>query len=370
MLANLLLLLARKTVFCIVYGDKPESAFPVDVKIKDTALTIGHLKEVIREKIHLPAKVKAKDITLWKADIQCTEEDIRWDNLILENNEETGFLKLLPIRKVSEVFDVVPDNCINIIIEVLHTNGDSQVSFSTENIENLETMIQKIESIYAYVVDEEESITFSNISSKKFDQFLELTGLKIKNLTKVTKDTKDINPYKWTSHAENEANQQKNLLKYFANNLGEYLPNNIDIVDVSNHKNLLNIKKSRWFPCHIKGGTDFILVDEGCANDKMLVDGIYGVIELKKQLDHKSYRQAILEMVAADLRVGDDVKVFGILTDMRNWTVYWLDESKRIMSVNVTSCRKAFGLIGQFAANNIEYIGNHKVKRTKFLNVV
>ncbi|RIB15301.1 hypothetical protein C2G38_2192722 [Gigaspora rosea] len=181
-------------------------------------------------KINLPETIKAKDLTLWKANIPYTEEDIRWEDLILEDNKEIRLQKLLPIRKVSDVF-----------------------------------------------------------------------------------------------------------------------------------------VESQWFPCHIKGGTDFILVDECCAKNKMLSDpslmhlslmhlsptynhlqcvhlqrtyrqrtdlqlsGIREVIELKKQFDHISYQQSILEMVAADMLVGDEIKVFAVLTDMSNWTIYWLDEYKRIM---------------------------------------
>ncbi|CAG8463407.1 20674_t:CDS:2 [Gigaspora margarita] len=61
-----------------------------------------------------------------------------------------------------------------------------------------------------------------------------------------------------------------------------------------------------------------ILFAKEMKKDDKVADGICGVIELKKQLDHKSYWQAILEMVAADVHVGDDVKVFGVLTDMIN----------------------------------------------------
>ncbi|CAG8483121.1 10048_t:CDS:2 [Gigaspora rosea] len=61
------------------------------VKLKDTAATtIGHLKELIREKINLPETIKAKDLTLWKANIPYAEENIRWEDLILENNRKLG----------------------------------------------------------------------------------------------------------------------------------------------------------------------------------------------------------------------------------------------------------------------------------------
>ncbi|CAG8633931.1 14444_t:CDS:2, partial [Gigaspora rosea] len=81
--------------------------------------------------------------------IPYTEEDIRWEDLILENNKKTGLQKLMPIREVSDVFVEVPDNRINIIIEIPYTNG-----------------------------------------------------LKIKNVSN-TKITNDIDPYKWMSHAKN-----------------------------------------------------------------------------------------------------------------------------------------------------------------------
>ncbi|CAG8790146.1 10696_t:CDS:2, partial [Gigaspora rosea] len=266
-------------------------------------------------KINLPETIKAKDLTLWKANIPYTEEDIRWEDLILEDNKEIRLQKLLPIRKVSDVFV------------------------------------------------EEESITFSN---KKFNLFLELTGLKIKNVSN-SKITNDIDPYKWMSHAKNASNQRKKLLKHFKSNLVNVFLKTDTFGVSSNHKNLLTIRKSQWFPCHIKGGTDFILVDECCAKNKMLSDpslmhlslmhlsptynhlqcvhlqrtyrqrtdlqlsGIREVIELKKQFDHISYQQSILEMVAADMLVGDEIKVFAVLTDMSNWTIYWLDEYKRIM---------------------------------------
>ena len=179
----------------------------------------------------------------------------------------------------------------------------------------------------------------------------------------------DIAPYKWTSHAENHPDQRRKVLKYFEDNLKCHLPTEIVIEDVSNNKNLLDIRKLLWLPFSISGGTDLVLVERGYIKSKMFRAGIHATIELKKKLEDGDFRQAILEMIVADILVNKDIKVFRVLTDMNDWIIYWLDKSKTIMSVTLSHHKKAFELIGKFLGKDFKILGMPEVQRIKFLDI-
>jgi Holliday junction resolvasome RuvABC endonuclease subunit len=98
-----------------------------------------------------------------------------------------------------------------------------------------------------------------------------------------TYPSEDINPYKWTSHAENHKSQIKAIIRYLNTHLKPILPDEVAIEDVANKKDFLKVRKNSTLPFNISGGTDIILVEEQCVMAKALKMGIYVTFELKKQ---------------------------------------------------------------------------------------
>jgi hypothetical protein len=220
------------------------------------------------------------------------------------------------------------------------------------------------------MVDDAETTTISNINSSKFQQLLNFTGLTLKNVEfsgRILEE--DIAPYNWTSHAENHPDQRRKVLKYFKDNLKCHLPTGIVIEDVSNNKHLLDIPKLSYLPFSVNGGTDIVLVERNYIKSKMFRTGIHAIIKLKKKLEDGDFRQAILEIIVADILASKDIKVFGVLTDMNNWIIYWLDKSKIIMSVTLSHHKKAFELIGKFLRKDFKILGMPEVRRIKFLDI-
>ena len=77
--------------------------------------------------------------------------------------------------------------------------------------------------------------------------------------------------------------------------------------------------------------------------------------------------QAILEMIVADIYVKEDVKVFGVLTDLNSfWNIFWLDESKEIVIVPLENRKKAFEVIGRMVRPISRISGMPTINRMKF----
>ncbi|CAB4443307.1 unnamed protein product [Rhizophagus irregularis] len=134
-------------------------------------------------------------------------------------------------------------------------------------------------------------------------RFLDFTKLSIKPvLFRGQYPKQDIDPYKWNTLAENYK---------------------IVLEDVSNEKGFLNIRKGSILPFNIRGRTDVILVERSRVEGNALRPGIHAIFELKKIVAERDVRQAILEMIIADCFVNKDVKVIGVLTDLKNvWNIF------------------------------------------------
>ncbi|CAB5372618.1 unnamed protein product [Rhizophagus irregularis] len=99
---------------------------------------------------------------------------------------------------------------------------------------------------------------------------------------------------------------------------------------------------------------------------------VRAVIELKKIVKSSHIKQIILEMIAADLFVRDEIKVFGLLIDLKSaWHFFWLEEGKKIMTVKMTYRNKALDFTCKLAdvyrdqSKEVNLIGLQKVQRVK-----
>lgn len=77
-------------------------------------------------------------------------------------------------------------------------------------------------------------------------------------------------------------------------------------------------------------------------------------------------------MIAADLFVYNEIKVFGLLTDLKSaWHFFWLEEGKKIMTVKMTHRNKALDFAYELAdvyreqSKEVNLIGLQKVHHVK-----
>ena len=93
--------MSKISLFCLVHGDSPQHAFPVEIQ---KSKTIGHLKQLIKEKNQNDFRdIDAKNFTLWKVDISIDDEE-SLANLTLEDNEKEGVQELVPTWKIRNAF--------------------------------------------------------------------------------------------------------------------------------------------------------------------------------------------------------------------------------------------------------------------------
>ena len=143
-------------------------------------------------------------------------------------------------------------------------------------------------------------------------------------------------------------------------------------MDVSSKRDFFSITNNPLFPFNVRGGTDLILVEEGAVETGLVQAGICAIIELKKNVQDNHSKQVILEMLIADLCVSDEIKVFGVLTDLVNtWNFYWIEKERRIKSMCLSHHEKVLDLISQLVSTthkreskNVTF-GNVKVYREK-----
>ncbi|CAI2185364.1 11294_t:CDS:2, partial [Funneliformis geosporum] len=243
-----------KTLFCLVHGNPLKVMFSIDVDANDTIMSV---REIIEKKIYIPDNMRAKDLTLWKVNVLYNKDAIQ-----------------------------VPDNYIHIMVE----------------ISNIVTVRSYYDLKY---------------NSSKFQQLLNFTGLTLKNIEFSGRILEEnIASYNWTSHAKNHLDQRRKVLKYFKDNLKCHPPTEIIIEDVSNNKHLLDIPKLSCLPFSVNSRTDLVLVERNYIKSKMFRTGIHAIIELKKKLEDRDFRQAILEMIVADILTKCQ-KVIGVKNSSR-----------------------------------------------------
>uniref|UniRef100_U9TNN8 Uncharacterized protein n=1 Tax=Rhizophagus irregularis (strain DAOM 181602 / DAOM 197198 / MUCL 43194) TaxID=747089 RepID=U9TNN8_RHIID len=199
-----------------------------------------------------------------------------------------------------------------------------------------------------------EKVSYSTVSSAQFSSFCMQSGFIIQSLEyKGNLPRKDIPAFNWSKYAENFVEQRENILNYLEEHLGEKLPRNVIISEVAST-------------------TDLILVESHSVDALVKKAGVRAVIELKKIVKSSHIKQIILEMIAADLFVRDEIKVFGLLTDLKSaWHFFWLEEGKKIMTVKMTHRNKALDFACKLAdvyrdqSKEVNLIGLQKVQRVK-----
>jgi len=122
------------------------------------------------------------------------------------------------------------------------------------------------------------------------------------------------------------------------------------------------------FPFKIRGGTDFILVEQTFIDNRVHKAGILATIELKKVEDHHRF-QAISETVAADFMVNYDINVIGVLTNLNKvWQIFWLGEGKKINMITLSHRKKALDIIGNMVS--MKRVAGLTVQHTKVRDYV
>ncbi len=185
-----------------------------------------------------------------------------------------------------------------------------------------------------------------------------------------TYPSEEVDPYEWNSHAENHKSQIEAIIRYLNTHLKPILPGGVVIKDVANKKDFLKVRKNLTMPFNISGGTDIILVEEQCVANKALKLGIHAIFKLKKAVEEHNIYQAVLEMIIADCYVSDDVKVFGVLTDLKDvWNIFWLTVNKKITMVSLTNRKIAFEAINKMVrSDNPRIEGISNTERVKYMD--
>ncbi len=124
-------------IFCLVLGDSPEKHFSIDIDpscktfvegkgFSFDKLNFGHFQKLVHAEIKYTSR--ASDLELWKVFIPTEGDDEKLKVLqdYAENNshaeieieKQLGGVKLLPSKKIEEIFDKDPeDDHIHIIIK-------------------------------------------------------------------------------------------------------------------------------------------------------------------------------------------------------------------------------------------------------------
>ncbi|CAG8719178.1 22063_t:CDS:2, partial [Rhizophagus irregularis] len=248
-------------------------------------------------------------------------------------------------------------------------SGSQALSLTTEVVKILRKKIKKERRKVINLMRQEikelreekiEKVSYSTVSSAQFSSFCMQSGFIIQSLEyKGNLPRKDIPAFNWSKYAENFVEQRENILNYLEEHLGEKLPRNVIISEVASERGFLNTYGNSPFPFH----TVDALVKKA---------GVRAVIELKKIVKSSHIKQIILEMIAADLFVRDEIKVFGLLTDLKSaWHFFWLEEGKKIMTVKMTHRNKALDFACKLAdvyrdqSKEVNLIGLQKVQRVK-----
>ncbi|CAG8605313.1 1416_t:CDS:2 [Paraglomus occultum] len=198
-----------------------------------------------------------------------------------------------------------------------------------------------------------ETVSISAVNTTQFQRFCDHVNTSLVSLPYNGHIPKhDIDFYHWNADAaEINHQQRKDINIYLNRHLKPKLPEGVIIFDVSSKRDLLNITKNPLFPFNVRGGTNLILVEKAAVETGLIQAGIRAIIVLKKNVQDNHSKQAIFEMLIADLCVSDEIRVIGVLTDLVNtWNFYWIEKERTIKSMHLSHRGKALDLIGQLAS--------------------
>ena len=126
--------------------------------------------------------------------------------------------------------------------------------------------------------------------------------------------------FAWSDETENQ--QHERYIQYLRDHLALPPRGELQLIRPTNNT-MLSVINDPKLPFDLKGTTDALVVHQGYIREHLPELGIFLVIELKKVCDAKAVRQAIAQLIAADLQ--SQFTPFALLTDLREeWHFYWL----------------------------------------------
>jgi hypothetical protein len=158
-------------IFCLVLGDSHEKHFSIDIDpscktfverkgFSFDKLDFGHFQKLVHAEIKYASR--ASDLELWKVFIPAEGDDEKLkllqdhaeNNAEIDIEKQLGGVKLLPSKKIEEIFDKDPeDDHIHIIIK-----RPGKVLLKTHLFEKLS---QGIEGRFLYTFDTPANLHFS-----------------------------------------------------------------------------------------------------------------------------------------------------------------------------------------------------------------
>ncbi|CAG8698189.1 7875_t:CDS:2, partial [Acaulospora morrowiae] len=307
------------------FGDPETSAFPVNY---DENLTIGELKNVIFGKVGVFYNVKAKDLTIYKVNIDLNSDNPQRTALSDQNADIEKDLNgqvLLPTRKVKEIFTEFSHDHIHIIVGVPEFSATSA-------------------SIFDYSQLKRQNVTLSKISQKNLDELLNHLHFRqdVVNITVAL--TKNFDrPFVWDEqnedqHAEDQKDETDEVIQ---RGYMSYLNENVSIsskyvwYNSKLKKDLLNVNYAA-LPYSISGTTDVLVMDRHFVGALNFRSGIRAGFKLKKNIQESDTTQAIAELIATNII--SNHAVFIVLTDLNNtWMFYWLTDDRKVMMSSTDS---------------------------------
>ncbi len=201
-------------------------------------------------------------------------------------------------------------------------------------------------------------------------------ALKLKEVTLVASQEpgKDSIPgYQWTDLAEDHRDQVKNYMSYIEKYWMPLLPNDIQVLDISQKKQLLTLKDDPRLPFDIKGGADLAIVHNSYVNFRSIFAGIHFIVELKKKIEENHINQIKAELIAADTVTTNIARsVVGLLTDLNNdWNFFWIGEDGVVCHIFFNSINNAMNFIREIIDGDWKegfqssFIPSQKFKRIK-----
>ncbi|KAF9319579.1 hypothetical protein BG006_002966, partial [Podila minutissima] len=103
----------HRTLFCLVDGETPSSAFPVEIELTKT---IGDLKKLIKtEKTNSFHDVDANELTLWRVSVPIVAANKHKPFILTEIDSAT---ELDPTDDISDIFEETPPKkTIHVIVQ-------------------------------------------------------------------------------------------------------------------------------------------------------------------------------------------------------------------------------------------------------------
>ena len=132
-----------------------------------------------------------------------------------------------------------------------------------------------------------------------------------------------VNPPSFEWDDSIEPAQKVRYMQYLSTHLQFDSRSDVALMPLDNNHKFLSVSDRR-LKFDIKGTSDVAVVHKGYIDMRMEGQGILGLVELKKDCNQKAIRQAIGQLIAADLI--STFSPLAVLTDLRDeWHFFWLE---------------------------------------------